>query len=65
MGNICCHMPEPEQAINTLENDNQETENSIKKDKYPHDSDSAFLAMKNKQKKIDIKPLSKEEIIEE
>ena len=50
MGNTCCKKPDDELVITTLENDKNEIDNSYKKDKYPHDSDSAFKTIKEKRK---------------
>ena len=65
MGNTCCHKPEKELVLNTLDTEQEEKENEYTKDKYPHDSDSAFKTLKNKEKKTGIKPLSNDDIIQE
>lgn len=50
MGNVCCKPPQDELILETFENNegnNQALENTNKaKDKYPHDSDSAFKPRK-------------------
>ncbi len=61
MGNDCCQKPEEEFALNTIDSDGKEKK--IKKDKYPHDSDSAFRKKKKGDEGFEIKPLSNENII--
>ena len=63
MGNTCCHKPDEEPVLKTLENDKKETEK--KKDKYPHDSDSGFKSIRSGVKKIDMKQMQNGNIIEE
>ena len=50
MGNVCCKPPQDELILETFESNeanNQAIENTNKtKDKYPHDSDSAFKPRK-------------------
>ena len=65
MGNTCCKKPDDELVITTLENDKNEIDNSYKKDKYPHDTDSAFKTIKEQGKKFGVKPISNENMIEE
>ena len=62
MGNNCCQKPGDEPVLKTLEsNDKDDRYNN---DKYPHDSDSGFKNIKNKDKNH-IKPFSNGNIIEE
>ena len=62
MGNTCCRKPD-EDVLNTIES--QEKVEVIK-DKYPHDSDSAFRLLKQQQDKNPIAKLPTiENIIEE
>ena len=63
MGNTCCHKPDEESVLKTLENNKREAEK--KKDKYPHDSDSGFKSIRSGVKKIDIKQMQNGNIIEE
>ena len=69
MGNDCCRKMDEEPILKTLENDsgkNDKNENTNdKRDKYPHDTDSAFKSVKKIYNKDEIKPISSGNIIEE
>ena len=61
MGNTCCKAPQDELILeafeNTEANNNQTLEDTNKvKDKYPHDSDSAFKPRKYEEIKTNINP---------
>ncbi len=62
MGNICCKKPEND-LLNTISS--EKDENVIQQDNYPHDSDPAFRNLGKKEKILDTKPLSTENMIEE
>ena len=62
MGNDCCQKLENEPVLKTLEDNNKDDEHS--KDKFPHDSDSGFKSIRNKEKNH-MKPFSSGNIIEE
>ena len=47
MGNTCCRKPD-EDVLNTIESQDKD---EVIKDKYPHDSDSAFRLLKQQQDK--------------
>ena len=64
MGNTCCKKPEEELVLETFDstaNNNMETNDSnrftFSKDKYPHDSDSAFKPRKLEELKENIEPV--------
>ena len=62
MGNTCCRKPD-EDILNTIESQDKD---EVIKDKYPHDSDSAFRLLKQQQDKNPIAKLPTiENIIEE
>ena len=62
MGNFCCKKPENDQ-LNTIVSEREE--NVIQKDNYPHDSDPAFKNLRKREKSMNSKPLSTENMIEE
>ena len=62
MGNTCCQKPKDELILETYENkeanNNEASEEMNKgKDKYPHDSDSAFKRRKLEELKGNIEPI--------
>ncbi len=61
MGNTCCQKPQDELILETFDNTegtNQAVEDYNKvKDKYPHDSDSAFKRRKYEELKENLNPI--------
>ena len=56
MGNNCCKRPEEQLVVDTIET--IETNINDTKDKYPHDSDSAFKNQKYQNLKTELTPIT-------